>query len=230
MFFRKFPWTFSLSAILGMQLGLLASADDLVVTRNEFFPSVKETLRVYFSLLSTMFFSSCCFAIRYSQELKRIHEVLLYSNEVCCKQFFHSLLQTWWFHHGHRVDRRDAPTLKKKSRIKTRTHMNSWQHKDGKVWVWISDCPIYLGVSITSMSATFPGSSEPWLCALPRDAAALIVAATRLSSIVMRRLTQARCIVKGWKRQKYPLDVKLHRTHMSSSHANAYTYSEITEV
>ena len=118
--------------------------------------------------------------------------------------------------------------------------MNSWQHKEGKIWVQISDCPpppapwgtspIYLGASITSMSATFPGSSEPWLCALPRDAAALIVAATRVSSIVMRRLTQARCIVKGWKRQKYPLDIKLHRMHLSSSHANAYTYNEITEV
>ena len=148
------------------------------------------------------------------------------------------------------------PPKKENSRIKTRTHMNSWQHKDGKVWVRISDCPpplpppppgntkmemfgfppppcggtspIYLGASITSMSATFPGSSEPWLCALPRDAAALIVAATRLSAIVMRRLTQARCIVKGWKRKKYPLDVKLHRMHLSFSHAFAYIFNEIT--
>ena len=56
----------------------------------------------------------------------------------------------------------------------------------------------YLGASITSMSATFPGSRDPWVCDRPKDAAALIVAATRDSSIVMCRLTQARCIVKGW--------------------------------
>lgn len=55
----------------------------------------------------------------------------------------------------------------------------------------------YLGASIINMSATFPGSSDPWVCDLPRDAAALMVAAARASSIVMPRLTQARCIVKG---------------------------------
>ena len=38
---------------------------------------------------------------------------------------------------------------------------------------------------MTNKSATFPGSSDPWLCALPKDAAALMVAAARASFIVM---------------------------------------------
>ena len=52
---RKFPWTLSLSAILWMKLGLFASADDLVVTRTEFFPSVKATFNgiVYFSFFQS---------------------------------------------------------------------------------------------------------------------------------------------------------------------------------
>ena len=39
-----------------MQLGLLASADDLVVTRTEFFPSAKATFNgiVYFSFFKVL--------------------------------------------------------------------------------------------------------------------------------------------------------------------------------
>ena len=44
-----------LSAILEMQLGLLAREDDLVAERTEFFPSIKKTSNVYFSFFFKSF-------------------------------------------------------------------------------------------------------------------------------------------------------------------------------
>ena len=64
------------------------------------------------------------------------------------------------------------------------------------------------------MSPTFPGSSEPWVSDQPRDAAALIVDATRTSSIDMRRLTQARCIVNGCKQKRYQKDLTTIQLNM----------------
>lgn len=48
-------------------------------------------------------------------------------------------------------------------------------------------------------SPLFPYSMEPCLSDIPREAAALIVAAARASGMVMWRLTQARCITIGWR-------------------------------
>ena len=70
----------------------------------------------------------------------------------------------------------------------------------------------YLGALITNMSAILPRSNEPWLWDRPSDAAALSVAATRLSSMVMRRLTQARCIVKGWSQIKQAISQVVYRS------------------
>lgn len=70
----------------------------------------------------------------------------------------------------------------------------------------------YLGALITNMSAILPRSNEPWVWDRPSDAAALSVAATRLSSMVMRRLTQARCIVKGWSQIKQAISQVEYRS------------------
>ena len=48
-------------------------------------------------------------------------------------------------------------------------------------------------------SPLFPYSMEPCLSDIPREAAALIVAAARASGMVMWRFTQARCITIGWR-------------------------------
>ena len=78
-----------------------------------------------------------------------------------------------------------------------------------------------MGASKINMSPTLPTSREPWLALLFKDPgkkeigvskesfiqlgevvpAALMVAATRASFIVSRRLTQAKCITKGIDRQ-----------------------------
>ena len=70
----------------------------------------------------------------------------------------------------------------------------------------------YLGALITNMSAILPRSNDPWVWDRPSDAAALSVAATRLSSMVMRRLTQARCIVRGWSQIKQAISQVEYRS------------------
>ena len=55
----------------------------------------------------------------------------------------------------------------------------------------------HLGTDSMTRSAFFPTSMDPHTLDRPREAAALIVAATSDSSIVRRRLTQARCITSG---------------------------------
>lgn len=59
----------------------------------------------------------------------------------------------------------------------------------------------HLGVLSRSMSPHLPTSSEPWLSDMPRAAAALIVAAARASDMLMCRLTQARCMTRGYGRE-----------------------------
>ena len=53
-----------------------------------------------------------------------------------------------------------------------------------------------------TMSPFFPTSSDPWLSASPREAAALMVAAARASGIVRWRLIHARCITSGCREQR----------------------------
>ena len=147
MFLSKCPWTFSLSAILGMQLGLLALADDLLVTQTEFFPSVKENFSVYFSFFKSFdFYQQCSLALvvllfgipRNWSVFTQVYFILIRSAVNNFSILYNKLDD---FIMATELIDEMLPPLKKNSRIKTQTHMNSWQHKDGKVWVWISDCP-----------------------------------------------------------------------------------------
>ena len=56
----------------------------------------------------------------------------------------------------------------------------------------------HLGALIRTMFPYLPTSSDPCRPALPSAAAALSVAATRASSIVRPRRTQAKCITIGY--------------------------------
>ena len=49
-----------------------------------------------------------------------------------------------------------------------------------------------------TMSAALPGSRDPLLVERPREAAALMVAATSASGMDMCSNTHARCMTRGW--------------------------------
>lgn len=59
----------------------------------------------------------------------------------------------------------------------------------------------YRGASITSRSACFPISIEPWLFESPKEAAPFIVAPIKASSIVIFIMQHAKCITIGYKRE-----------------------------
>ena len=83
-------------------------------------------------------------------------------------------------------------------------------------------CQSYLGASTTIKSATFPISIEPWVFDLPSEAAAFIVAAANASFIDIRRITQARCIVRGYKMEKAISRKRKVRAKHTISHIAMY--------
>ena len=66
-----------------------------------------------------------------------------------------------------------------------------------------------MGAPTTTKSATFPFSMDPCVRDLPRECAALMVAAAIASVMLIRWFTHARCITVGCKERERDLGSKL---------------------